>query len=358
MANKVTFTNTSGQVLMVEAGKKDNLVDIYPKYFQNGFDEDPKLGLIDVYGSMYVNGDTSKKPVTYFRHVDVATGKYRIGSLLEAGDTYLDHQKGVLHHEELALRGDPITNNYHQLEGEKIRYGFDSNDAEKKVEVIFDEDEISVKEGDFFELKAYPWPVTFYDHQSVYLNSSTIFQPCTFLGKLDGRPVAGLGSVDRMAFKKAAGGFSSVPMGYIAISGMGIRKDGRKESVFVSASMNSVGKTLAIYYLEGETPVISDTVTIEADWVKLPYVDDGTCTFKDAAVYIGDKVIHYQGKWGSKGFTHEPNIEKHGQSQVFGTWYEGDTPYEHRLSYTFSESMEAYEHVLKDLGFNVYESLD
>ena len=353
MAKKVTFTNTSGQTLHIELGKRDNLVDFYPKAFRNGFDENPKLGLIDVYGSFYRNGDASTKPITYFRHIDVATGKYRIGSLLDMGDAYNEHQKGIFHHDKLPQRGEIITHNYRKISDDPLQYGLDSDEDGKTVSVLFEEDQTHVQEGDFFDVVAYPWPITIYDHQSVYLNSSTIFQPSTFLGSLDGKPTIGLGSIDRMCFKEAAGGFSGVPMGYVALSGMGIRRDGRKEAVFVSASMNSAGKTYAMYYLDGEEPVISDTVTLEADWEHLPYVDDGTCTYQKMTLYIEDKVIHFDAKWGSKGFTHEPLISKHGQAQVFGTFYEGDKPYTHRLSFSFAEHMEAYDTVLTEMGFDV-----
>ena len=85
----------------------------------------------------------------------------------------------------------------------------------------------------------------------------------------------------------------------------------------------------------------------------LPYVDDGTCVFKDAIFRFAGKEIHFEGKWGTKGVRPEPRIEKHGQSQILGTWYEGSTPYKHKLSMTFSENMEAYDYKLEKMGFDV-----
>lgn len=349
MANSVTFKNTSGQTMFVEAGIRNNLLDLHADAFENEFDGYPELGLLDFYGMIFPNGDATQKPILYFRHADAAKGKYRFANLMDLGDDYLEVQKGVYHESEVAQKDTPFIN-YHKISDNPLVFGYGS--TEKKVDIQYHENHMSISEGDFLKLKAYPWPVTFYDHQSVYLNSSTVFQPVTFLGSFDGKPTIGLGSMDRMYFKHS-GGFDNVPLGYIALSAMGIRKDGRKESVFISISLNEVGKTIGIYYIDGEQPIITDTVTVEADWEHLPYVDDGTCVFKDANFYLGDKVIHFKGKWGTKGFTPKPKIEKHGQSQVFGTWYEGNTPYEHRLYYSFEENMDAYDSKLEKLGFKV-----
>jgi hypothetical protein len=81
--------------------------------------------------------------------------------------------------------------------------------------------------------------------------------------------------------------------------------------------------------------------------------DDGTVMYKDALFIVGNKKIHFEGKWGTKGFLNEPRLEKHGQSQMFGTWYEGKERYRHRVYYTFTENMEAYDENLKSYGFDV-----
>ena len=67
------------------------------------------------------------------------------------------------------------------------------------------------------------------------------------------------------------------------------------------------------------------------------------------------KEIHFTGKWGTKGFLAKPRVEKHGQSQVAGTFYEGDTPYEHQLSNCWVECMEAYDYKLREWGFDVVD---
>ena len=125
--------------------------------------------------------------------------------------------------------------------------------------------------------------------------------------------------------------------------------------MFISGSFNEDGKTVAIYYIDGETPIICDYFTLEADWVHLPYVDDGTCVFTDAVIRFSGKEFHFHGKWGNKGFTEKPRIEKHGQSQISGTWYEGKIPYRHRLYYSGFENMEAYDYKLKKMGFSIVD---
>lgn len=352
MAKKIEFFNTSGQALYVELGEKCSFVTDTPACFDNAFDGHARLSLIDVYSMLFPNGDTTQKPFLYFRHTDIGKNKYRFGNLVELGDDWLSVQKGVYHADEIATPDTPVQP-YGKVSNDPLMYGFGSR--EKLVEARFHDGFFTMKEGDFLDLKAEPWNVTLYDHQSIYQNSSIIFQPSTYIGTFDGKPVIGLGSYDRFCIRKDISGFDSIPFEYISLTASGIREDGRKEAMFVSVSLNDVGKTIAYYLLDGETPIITDHVQIEAQWKHLPYVDDGTCVFKDAVFYFCGKEIHFNGKWGSKGFLKEPRIEKHGQSHVFGTWYEGKTPYRHRVYCTIVENMGAFDYKLKELGFDVVD---
>ncbi len=87
--------------------------------------------------------------------------------------------------------------------------------------------------------------------------------------------------------------------------------------------------------------------------MRLPYVDDGTCIYEDATFSFAGKTLHFHGRVGLQGFTPKPRVEKHGQSQVFGTWYEGDEPYDHKLFFGFVENMEAYDKGSQAAGFDV-----
>ena len=136
---------------------------------------------------------------------------------------------------------------------------------------------------------------------------------------------------------------------------MGIRKDGRREFCNASLGLSEGARSIVAYKIDGEEMIITDEVSLEADWMHLSYVDDGTCVFQNAILRFNGKEIHFEGKWGTKGFLKKPRIERHGQSQIFGTWYEGSEPYEHRLYYTFVENMEAYDKNLKRFGFDVID---
>lgn len=350
MAKRVKFHNTSGQTLYVELGEKNNFVDGTPECFDNDWDGHAELAVIDVYGMFFPNGDTTGKPFMYFRHTDVEHQKYRFGNLVELGDDWLSPQKGVFHADEVA-DSDTLVSKYGKISDDPIVYGFGSDS--KILEARFYDKYFTMNEANAFKIKAEPWKYTVYEHQSLYAGSSLILQPSTFIGTFDGKPVIGLGSYDRMCISRNVNGFDNIIMEYVAMNAMGIRDDGRKEMVLISAAFN--GKIVVYYLLEGEEPIITDHVEIEAEWKHLPYVDDGTCVFKDAVFYFCGKEIHFEGKWGTKGFLKEPRIEKHGQSQVFGTWYEGKTPYKHRVYYTFVENMGAFDYKLKELGFDVVD---
>lgn len=349
MAQRVLFKNRSGQPLYVEVGASNNLTGSCPEVFDNAFDGHARLVLFDIYGMLTVVGE--KKPMFYFRHTDLAKHRYRFGNILVPGDGPLSVQESSMF--DRMANGDVPVSDYQVVCDSPLTYGFGSD--EPRVSYRLKSDALYVEEGDFFSLKAEPWPVTLYDHQSIYVNSSLISQPATFSGMLEGRPFVGLGSFDRYCMRQDAGTFSGVPMGYVAFCMSGIRQDGRKEMVFASGSVNDDGKTLAFYYLDGETPIVSDQFEVEADWHHLPYVDDGTCVFTEAVVRFCGKEVHFTGRWGTKGFLAKPRIEKHGQSQVAGTFYEGPTPYEHRLSNCWSECMEAYDHKLEAMGFKVVD---
>jgi len=350
MGKKIKFENKSKQALYIEFGNQNNFIEGMPECFNNAFDGYANLSVIDAYGMFFPNGDTTKKPFIYFRHTDVIKNKHRFAGLLDLGDDYLSPQKGVHHFDEVAGSETPVTP-YGKVSENPLIFGFKSEG--KFVDYQFHKDFFKIKEGDFFNVKAEPWNFTIYDHQSIIRNVSLIFQPSTFLGSFDDNPVIGLGSYDRFCMKQNIKSFEEIKMEYMSFSGMGIRDDGRKELALVSVSINDSGKIVAYYYLEGEQPIITDHVIVEADWTRLPYVDDGTCTFKNATFSFCGKEIHFEGKWGSKGFTQKPRLEKHGQSQVFGTWYEGNTEYKHRIFYTFVENMGAFDYKLKELGFNV-----
>lgn len=344
--SKVEFKNSPDQVSYVTLGPR-TIFESVDKAFDNEFDGHAKLALIDIFGEFKVDG----KNYPYFRHTDISTGMHRFGNIIDLGDNPFDPQKGVLHAGELATKETPL-NNYRKISDNPLCYGFDSENP--KVEFRVYEDYFTMKEGDFLDIKAELWPFTVYDHQTHHENASMVLQPCTWLGSLDGKPIVGVGSLDYFCLRNG-GKFGGVNLGYISVSCVGIRDDGRKECAFFNGSMKNRGQNIAGYLCEGEPPIFTDHFEMEADWYHLPYVDDGTCCFKEATFYFCGKELHFKGKWGTKGFTEKPRIERHGQSQIYGTWYVGDKEYSHTLDWSMSENMEVYDYVLKEMGFNVVD---
>ena len=351
MAKKVYFHNVSSKPFYsyMQDRQPDDLTKESPKVFDNEFDNHAQLYIIDVYGMFYKGGDMTQKPIMYFRHSDMMKNKYRFGNLIDLGDDYLSPQKGVYHPEKTAQQIS--FEEYHKVSDEPLAYQYGTEDP-KSCFTLF-KDHIELNEGDYFKVISQPWDKTIIDHLSFWRETSTIFQPSCFIGTIDGEKVVGIGEYIKAYKSKDQKLDISDNMGYYYMDCMGIREDGRKEHAFINAELN--GNCYASYWLEGEVPVVTNQVTIEADWKHLPYVDDGTCIYKDAVFSFCGKEIHFTGKWATKGFTDHPRIERSGQSQVFGTWYEGKTPYKHRISMGFGENMEAYDYRLRENGFDVVD---
>lgn len=354
MIKKVDYKNTCGQALYAKTGKMSDkdLVEHTPEVFDNEFDGHSIMSLADVIGMIFPGGDVTKKPMLYIRHTDMIKNEFRFGNLVELGDDYLSPQKGVYHEAEFPQGGAKISP-YHKVCDDNKMFGFETEVPSSKFR--FTKDYFMAEEGDFFRIKGEHWPHTIYEHQSMYNHVSTFIQAASLIGTYEGKPVMGLGEHDRLFIPREVNGFDGITanFGYVYMNMMGIREDGRKEHALIS--LENSGKIFAYYSIDGETPVFSEHVSMETKWIRLPYVDDGTCVYKDAIFRFCGKEFHFEGKWGSKGFGAKPRLEKHGQSQVFGTWYEGDIPYKHRLYMTFGENMEAYDYKLKELGFDVIE---
>lgn len=347
MANEVFFKNPLKGVCYEEKEVTEDLMSITPSVFHNELDDDAHVALCDPFGFIYVEGEA--KPYYYMRHALI--DMYRFGGIVELGDKPLDFQKGS-DVKDFHQRG-PITDTYRRypdVEGEPFVYGFGTEEPFSKFR--FYKNHATFEEGkDVLKLDVDYISEAIVDHQASFGNLPQIFVPSKWEGKYRGKNAKGIGfyAMNYQLNHVKEGILSS--LGYISLSMMGYRPDGKLEMAFVA--MDQTGTCGAFYKLEGE-PIISATeVSMEADWVHLPYVDDGTCVFTDAIFRFGGKTIHFNGKWGSKGTTPEPRIEKHGQSHIFGTWYEGDTPYEHELSFGFSENMEAYDYKLEKMGFDV-----
>lgn len=348
MANSVKLKTLNGTKPWLEFRK--NIEDDFsykPQVFNNEIDDYASLNVFDQYGMIFPNG-VDEKPLVFLRHANV--DKFRFAGLIEPGNSPLEPQKGG-YFKELAQKDAVITTKYQKLGQDPFVYGYGSE--QPFCEYRFYENYSTWKESDVFDLKAEPFMPTVYDHETFLYSLSQMFTQCKLSGTFLGKPVEGVGGNVRIYMKQSDRHDIGSDLGYINAEGNGLRLDGRWERFIFNYDFH--GKMAAFYWLEGEEPVIVDEADMETEWYHLPYVNDGTCIFKKAIFRIGNKVIHYEGKWGCKGFTEKPRIERHGQAHIFGTWYEGDTPYKHQMYMTISENMEVYDYKLKEMGFKVID---
>lgn len=324
---------------------KDDFFQTYPKELDNEFDHYAKLALVDAYGLLFPQG-TKEAPVLFVRHGN--PDGYRFGGFSRLSDHPFGLQES-LHEEDIAQKES--TGLFRKISENPLCYGYGTENPFSQYR--FATDFSTWKEADILDVKAEPFPYCIIQHQGEIANFTEIIQPAIVTGTYEGKPISFIGSYDKVFIPKAKTTDIGADMAYILVLDHGIRKDGRKESVVIY--INEKGQSMGGYYLEGEEPVCSTNVKMEADWYHLPYVNDGTVGYKDAVFTIGSKVIHFQGKWGTKGITAHPRLDKHGQSQIFGTWYEGDIPYEHEMFTTFHENMEAYDEKFRKLGFHIVD---
>lgn len=326
-----------------------HVLDFYqtqPQKLDTEFDQHGKLALVDAYGLMFMDGK-EQPPILFVRHGN--PNGYRFGGFSRLSKDPFGLQES-LHESDMAQKEEE-TGDFRLLQENPPIYGYGTK--EPFSEYRYGDGWATWKEADILDVKAEPFPYCIIQHQGDIAKFTEIIQPCTVKGTYEGKPISFVGSFDKVFMPNDKQTDIGSDMAYILVLDHGIRPDGRKESVVIY--INEKGQSMGGYYLEGEEPVCSTDVKMEADWYHLPYVQDGTVGYKDATFTIGNKVIHFQGKWGTKGITAHVRLDKHGQSQIFGTWYEGDTPYQHTMFTTFHENMEAYDYKFEKLGFNIVD---
>ncbi len=189
MSKSVSFTNTSGQAQYVTL-RPVTAADYrspVPAVFDNDYDGHAELALTDIVGMLFPGGDVSKKPYLYIRHTDILKSQVRFGNIVELGDTFLEPQKGVLHLDEAPQAGVPFTP-YRELEPGVFGHETLEPPASAPSEKGF-----TATEGDYLSLISDPWPHAIFEHRSLYNNVSTVIQPASIMGALDGVPFLGLG---------------------------------------------------------------------------------------------------------------------------------------------------------------------
>lgn len=228
------------------------------------------------------------------------------------------------------------------------------------IEKTFYEDHAVFKEGDFLDFRADYWPVCFFAHRGSRWNCDYVYQPFTLSGTYEGKKITGLGQFDR-AYTDHGGWTPEEKRNSVSYcinsALLGIREDGRREIFYSIIHDNNQGKDPVYYWLEGEEPIVTEEISAETEFYRLPYnlPGDDTCTYKEVTYRFAGKVIHYKSIWGSRRYTDDPLHEPPGYTNNYGTWYEGDGNYRYKLMHTFNETTTATVSNLKKLGYVVHE---
>lgn len=319
-----------------------------PNCFKNEFPgEQTTLFRHDNCGMILMEND---RPNYYFHNLNWDSSRW--SGIIRLGSSPLSLQEGV----SLATtsQNDPL-NPYHLILDSPVAYevstksGIDMSFLYSEKGCIWKEG----KDGAILNVNGEWFPYGLICHIGSEYNIPFMHLPVYVKGTYLGKPVEFLACIDRIfAPKGSEKKIMFNATSYISSYCSGIREDGRREW-FIGLICHNNGHGLGVYWLEGEPPVIDDAVVNRGVWERLPYVDDGTVVCVNNLWEFGGREFHVIGKWGAKGFTKEPRFDRHGQSQMFGIWYEGKVPYRHKIWNTFNENMEAYADSMKQRGFTV-----
>ncbi|MGV8049851.1 MAG: hypothetical protein AB2L21_05810 [Anaerolineaceae bacterium] len=272
--------------------------------------------------------DTPTGKQTGLEHcLEMWPGNYTDGCYANPGIGFPEIKYETIQGDPEGLTEDPFT--YQQsARNPKLLYRFSSKYAR-------------VVEADFMDLTFEYMPYAMVMNANGPYGNPYIHQHAVITGTYEGRKVKFLGAWDRMYsldFDDAVEGGL-----FTGISFSGIRSNGIREWGMVGI----VGERRYGYYCkDGEEPVISTEVKFDANWIRLPYADDGTMLYTDATFGFADKTIHYKAKWGGRGQNYKIDMTRPGFSQTSGEWYEGSQPYKFETSMSMNENHNAFE---KDL---------
>ena len=303
------------------------------------------------WGIFWVEGDDNPR---YFQR-SCLRDQYSSGNIIKLGKGPFGLQTGE-HHDDLAQKGIPTM--YRQISSDPEIWGQDTEDPLCRVH--YSADEIYIKEADVFEIHAKPLPYALFAHRDSNIGNAYGLTHMMFEGTYEGKKMRGMGThdwgwqykdwdyeevgLDNPEALKQKNHIGDYAIGVFS----GIREDGRMEHAYgaigygAQRHVNGIGT--GVYWIEGEEPIVTEDVFLYAKWERLPYCtgDDTTVAYKEAVWRIGPKTIHYHGEWGSKGHTFNPRMAAVGFSHSgYGDWYEGETPYRHKLYHSNNENVGA-----------------
>lgn len=318
-----------------------------PKCFETDF-PDQKVRLIrhDNCG-MILQKDNS--PHYYFHNLDEY--KSRWSGIIQLGNGPFSLQS-KLSGLKMNQNGD-LENTYDIVSDSPKTYGVKSKNG---IPFEFTYNEIGCHlvegfNGGILDVEGEWFPIGLICHMGSEYNIPFMHIPVHLKGLYKGKSIEMLACIDRIfAPQGCENQIMKNATSYVSSYCPGIREDGRKE-LLIALQCHDNGHGLGLYWIEGDKPIISDEVYNEGIWEELPYVKDGTVVCKDIVWKFAGKEFHVKGLWGSKGFTEEPKLDRHGQSQMFGTWHVGKKEYKHIIWNTFNENMEVYKDSMKSRGF-------
>ena len=293
--------------------------------------------------------ENDENPYFYMRNME--PDYYRWGGIVRLGSGPFSPHTSV-HFADLAQKKD-LVKEYSKVSSNPLIYGISSK--EPFTDFTYTENQAHWIEGNVFDLTAEYFPYAIFVHRDSPQKIDYWHQYVILTGTYEGKQIKTLGCFDRLfSPKNQRDAVITEATQYIWSYFSGIRKDGRKECAYANIhEQNGLG--VGFYWLEGEEPILSTDVFLEADWHRLSYVSDNdpTVHFSRAIWRFGGKEIHCDCKWGSKGFLEKPRLDTIGLSQTYGPWYEGNTPYDHEIWFNINENMGATVDKIKEMGFSI-----
>lgn len=320
-----------------------------------------------VWAMFWVDGES--EPYYYMRSLHLKKTEW--AGLCKLGETPFSPQQ--ISYSKLLAQPGVEHNHYHVVSESPLV--FEASCDEPYFKHSYDKDGATFIEGNILNVRATWWPLALMaTEEGGYFGGGVPYSyfPLTLEGTFNGKKITkGIGQLDRVyAPIDAPAVYSSsvkpipkellgdIPYGYMIYSACcGIRRDGRRE-LFLAHLMNENGKGLAVYWLEGEEPVITDKdVYFEGDWKKIPYCEEGTETYMfDKCTWRFEGMeVHCINHWGSRRYSAHPEKEKKGYANAFGSFYVGATPYEHTLAQTYCETQISTKEYLDRYGYTVTE---
>lgn len=327
-----------------------------PPVFQNEVDGYAELMTYACWVMLFPEG-IDEKPIYFMRNMN--PDSYRWMGIIHPGETIIDYQTEA-HVRDLA-QGDAKVVPYHLEHTDPDTYVISSEEPYSYYSFSKDGGHwVEGKDGCVFDLEFTPFDVSHFEHQNSPRGAVVHLTGGTLTGTYEGKPVFGMGAYDR-TFRpqdKTDLEANNRSFAYVSSYLSAIREDGRREAAYTSISTidGRNGHGLGIYYIDGEEPILTNEVYLEdAVFRRLPYLPEGdhTVVLANGTWKFGGKEFHMDCKWGGKGFTVGPRNERVGQTQTYGTWYEGKAPYKQKNYHFFTESMGASEETISAMGFTV-----